>query len=397
MSVIYIGSIYPTGSIDGLKAAGSYIDYAAETFQTSLLQGLCEYYPDLKVITAPNIAHYPKIQQKFFDGYDFELPFSKVKHHFTGFSNISYKKSFSKMLRTKRAIENALDAGNDNIIIVYGVHTPFLLALCGIDRNRYKSCLIVPDLPEFMSDNSNKIYRLAKRFDKLLIDFTLKCIDSFVLFSSHMKERLPIKDKEWVHMEGIYNTRNSIVECVEKSKEKVILYTGNLKKRMGIMNLLDAFSMIPNSEYRLWIRGNGACLNDVKLAAEKDSRIKYIEHLSKDDLLKLQKKATILVNPVFSSQTFTRYFFPSKTMEYLASGTPTIMSKLACLPEDYYPYLYFFDKESIEGIRDKIIEICEKPQLELDMFGKAASEFIIKEKNELKQSKKIVDLINRIK
>ena len=155
--------------------------------------------------------------------------------------------------------------------------------------------------------------------------------------------------------------------------------------------------MISNPEYRLWIRGNGACLNDVKLAAERDSRIKYIEHLSKDELLKLQKKATILINPVFSSQTFTRYFFPSKTMEYMASGTPTVMSKLACLPKDYYPHLYFFDKESIEGIRDKIIEICEKTQSELEEFGKAASEFIIKEKNEMKQSKKIVDLINRIR
>ena len=29
MSVIYIGSIYPPGSIDDLKAAGSYIDFAA--------------------------------------------------------------------------------------------------------------------------------------------------------------------------------------------------------------------------------------------------------------------------------------------------------------------------------------------------------------------------------
>ena len=164
---------------------------------------------------------------------------------------------------------------------------------------------------------------------------------------------------------------------------------------MGIKYLLEAFSMIPNTDYRLWIRGNGTCLNDVKEAAEKDSRIQYIEHLSKDELLKLQRRATVLINPVFPSQTFTRYFFPSKTMEYMASGTPTIMYKLDCLPKEYYPYLYFFEDESIEGIRDKILEICSKSQFELDTFGKAASEFIIKEKNELKQSKKVVDLLQR--
>ena len=396
MSVIFIGSIYPTGSIDKLKAAGSYIDYAAETFQTSLLQGLCEYYPNLKVITAPNIAHYPRIQQKKFDGDEFKLPFSKQTHYFTGFSNISWKKLFSKLIRIKRSVETALDEGDNNIIIIYGVHSPFLLSLCGINRKRYKSCLIVPDLPEFMSEKRTVMRMIAKKMDGMLIKHAMTCIDSFVLFSPHMKEYLPIKKKAWVHMEGIYNTQICFNECVEKTREKVILYTGNLTERMGIKKLLSAFAMIPNKEYRLWIRGNGACLDDVKSATKTDERIQYIEHLSKEDLLKLQKQATILINPVFSSQKFTRYFFPSKTMEYMASGTPTIMSKLDCLPKDYYPYLYFFDEESIEGIRDKIIEVCEKKQSELDEFGKRASEFIIKEKNEVKQSKKIVNLINSI-
>ena len=37
--------------------------------------------------------------------------------------------------------------------------------------------------------------------------------------------------------------------------------------------------------------------NTVLLAAEKDNRIKYIEEMSREDLLKLQKKATVLINP----------------------------------------------------------------------------------------------------
>lgn len=394
MSVIFIGTIYPPGSVERLKAAGSVIEYASDRFETSLLQGLSEYYPNLKVITVPIISPYPRIRQKKFDGYEFELPFSKIKHYFTGFSNISYKKPLSKVIRLKRAIEASLEEGNNNIIIVYAVHSPFLLALCGIDRKRYKSCLIVPDLPEFMSGNAKILYRLAKKIDRLLINYSLKCIDSFALFSPHMKERLPINNKKWIHLEGIYNTLNFAEVSTEKTKEKLILYTGNIQKRMGITNLIEAFSMIPNPEYRLWIRGDGDGINDVKLAAEKDSRIQYIGPVSKEELLRLQRRATVLINPVFSTQTYTRYFFPSKTMEYMASGTPTIMSKLECLPKEYYPYLYFFDNESVEGIRDKIIEICEKPQFELDHFGKVASEYIIKEKNERKQSKKIVDLIN---
>ena len=80
-------------------------------------------------------------------------------------------------------------------------------------------------------------------------------------------------------------------------------------------------------------------------------------------------------------------------MEYLASGTPTIMSRLACLPQEYEFHLFFFDDESVEGIKNKIMEVCEKPQAVLDAFGKAASDFILNEKNEKKQAKKVFNFI----
>ena len=393
MSVIYIGSIYPPGSIDELKAAGSYIDFAAETFQTSLLQGLCEYYPNLKVITAPNIAHYPRIKQKEFKGYEFQLSFNQSTHYFTGFSNISYKKFFSKIVRIRKAINASLDGGDDNTIIVYGVHSPFLLALCGIKRSRYKSCLIVPDLPEFMSGSTKWLYLFGKKIDRWFIRLGLRNIDSFILFSPYMKERLSIGNKPYTHLEGIFNVECKLDETVDKELNKTILYTGNISKRMGIPQLVEAFLLIPHPNYRLWIRGNGECKTMVLEAAKKDNRIVYFESMSKKELLKLQKRATVLINPVFSSQTFTRYFFPSKTMEYLASGTPTIMSRLACLPQEYEFHLFFFDDESVEGIKNKIMEVCEKPQAVLDAFGKAASDFILNEKNEKKQAKKVFNFI----
>lgn len=395
MNVIYVGSIYPTGKIDELKAMGSSIDFAAETFQTSLLQGLCEYYPQMKVITAPNISAYPRAKKLSFKKEEFSLPFSGMKHLFAGFLNIPGVKFLSKCVRIRRAIKKMLDKGTDNTIIIYAVHSPFLLALCGIKKSKYKSCLIVPDLPEFMSGNTSRLYLLGKKVDGWLIRMGLKKIDSYVLFSPHMKERLPIGDKPYTHMEGIFNTEGVIDEHVEKEKYKTILYTGNISRRMGIPNLIEAFRLIPNPDYRLWIRGNGECKGMVLQAMKEDSRIVYFDPMPKSELFRLQKKATVLINPVFSSQTFTRYFFPSKTMEYLASGTPTIMARLACLPQDYESHLFFFDDESVEGIKNKIIEVCEKPQAELDAFGKSAAEFILTEKNEKKQAAKIAELINR--
>lgn len=396
MNVIYVGSIYLPGQVDELKSLGSSVDFAAETFQSSLLEGLHNYYPNLKIITAPNISNYPRISKKLFKRKEFNLPFNNIKHIFTGFINIPIIKHISKIVRVRRAIKSSIGHDTDNKILIYGVHSPFLLALLGINKKRYKSCLIVPDLPEFMSENHSLGYIIGKKIDRFFINLGLRKIDSFVLFSSHMQEYLPVTNKPWINVEGIFNSENATDESIVKPNEKVILYTGNISKRMGIPELIAAFGLIKSEDYRLWIRGNGECKSMILDACKNDSRIKYFEAMSKEDLLRLQKKATTLINPVFSSKKFTRYFFPSKTMEYLASGTPTIMSRLDCLPKEYEKHIYFIDDESVEGIKNKIIEICEKSQDELDAFGKAASEFILTEKNEKKQAKKIVDLLNSL-
>lgn len=392
MSVIFVGFIYPTGKIDELKEMGSSIDFAAETFQYSLLQGLCKYHPDLKVITAPNISAFPQIKKLVFSSSEFFLPFSGCRHFFTGFLNIPGIKHVSKYLRVRKAIRESLDRNSNNTIIVYGVHSPFLMALCGINRCFYKSCLIVPDLPEFMSSNSNLFYLLGKKIDKWFIRIGLKMIDSFALFSPYMKDRINIGDKPWTQIEGIF-CDDVYIEKVEKDKHKTILYSGSLDKRYGIMDLLEAFNRIEDSKYRLWICGGGDALEEIMKRQQDDSRIQYLGLLSKEKVRTLQKKATILINPRHSADEYTKYSFPSKTMEYMASGTPTLMAHLASIPREYESHLFFFDDESIEGMKNKIIEVCEKPQWELDEFGKFASEFILREKNEKIQAKKIVDIL----
>lgn len=395
MNVIYVGSIYPTGKIDELKSIGSAIDFAAETFQTSLLQGLCGYYPNLKIITAPNISAYPRVGKLFFKKEVFLLSFSGVKHLFTGFCNLTGVKHVSKCLRVRKAIKQSLVKGKENVIIIYGIHSPFLLALCGIKKNRYTSCLIVPDLPEFMSGKTSCLYLLGKKVDRWFIRKGLKYIDSYAFFSAYMRERIQIGDAPWTQVEGIY-CNDVQVGLIEKNHHKTILYTGSLSRRYGIMDLVDAFCRIEDNNYRLWICGGGDALEEIKQRQLQDSRIQYLGLLSKAEVRTLQKKATLLINPRHSADEYTKYSFPSKTMEYMASGTPTLMSHLASIPQEYEPHLFFFDDESVEGIKNRIIEVCEKTQAELDAFGKAAAEFILTEKNEKKQAAKIVELISNI-
>lgn len=394
MAFIYIGSLYPPHMIEELKGLHSSIDYAAETFQTSLVNGFISHCSDLKIITAPNVSSFPRISKAFFAKRYFQYNGLNGEHVFTGFVNIPILKHLSKSLRILKAIHQLSDSDTTNSIVVYGVHSPFLLPVLAMKKKRkLKVSLIVPDLPEYMSGNKSFLFLLAKKFDRCLINMCLRTVDTFVLFSPHMAEKLPVNGHPWIHLEGILDRSNIVQDSYPKDENKVILYTGNLSERMGITNLLEAFSKIPFPNYRLWIRGAGECRQKVREASQIDDRIVYFEQMSKRELLALQKKATILINPVFASETFTRYFFPSKTMEYLSSGTPTVMSHLACIPKEYDKHIYYFDEDSVDGIKNKIIEICEKPQEELMTFGKAAADFIHTEKNEVKQAGRVLKLL----
>jgi glycosyltransferase involved in cell wall biosynthesis len=167
------------------------------------------------------------------------------------------------------------------------------------------------------------------------------------------------------------------------------MYSGNLNISHGILDLLDSFAMIKDENFRLWFSGYGNGLKEIMKAAEIDRRIEYWPKLKQIEVFKMQQKATILINPLKSSHVKTKFFFPSKTIEYMASGTPTLMYNLPCIPREYHEYLYFIEDLTIEGIRNKIIEVCNKSPLELNDFGMKAKEFILKNKNSKIQCKKI--------
>ena len=217
-------------------------------------------------------------------------------------------------------------------------------------------------------------------------------VDGYVLLTSAMKDRMPMHNKPWIVIEGIYNPEKDKVS-VDKEVNKTLLYTGDLGRRYGIVDLLEAFHGIPDENYRLWICGSGDGLEDIKRYMREDNRIIYWGCLPRKEIIAMQKKATLLVNPRKSNEEYTKYSFPSKTMEYMASGTPTLMSRLQCIPKDYDEHLFFFENETVEGLRSRIVEICNKSKDELKLIGDNASRFILNNKMPKPQVSKIAHFL----
>ena len=172
---------------------------------------------------------------------------------------------------------------------------------------------------------------------------------------------------------------------------------GGLNKRYGIKELIDGFNMIENNELELRLYGDGDLVDYIKEKEKENKKIKYMGFKSNDEIIKAEKKAILLVNPRPSNEEYTKYSFPSKTIEYMLTGTPVLMTKLQGMPKEYNDYLYFIEDESSEGIKNTINKLLSKTSTnELIQKGEKAKEFIVNRKNNLVQGDRIIKLMKNI-
>lgn len=393
MNFIYLGSSRPSFVNKELLDMGSYVNFAGNTLQQALLEGFSKLVPHMKIISGWYVTTFPKVKKLFFKRRTFE-EFGTKDYVYVGGINLPFFNLVSRYFRCRRELKRMLSDRDDNVVVIYEVTTPLLLAASKLRKRIKHINLIVPDMPQFMSGNQKKMYLLLKSIDAKVIKKCLKNIDSYSLLSEGMTELLPMEGKKWTLMEGIF--QNSFDdEQVKKEPHKVIMYAGGIHRRRGTDLLVNAFKLIDDPDYRLWIRGDwdDSMKAEIIALSKVDHRVKYFEPMERSELLKMEQKATVMVNPTQPSLDFTNYFFPSKTMEYLASGTPTVMFHLACMPKEYDDYLFYVEEESPESLRDKLVEVCELPYEERQAFGHRASQFILTQKTPEKQCGKILEMI----
>lgn len=404
MNLIYIGSFYPENRRNEIRINSKIgLDNASNVHQNAILKGLDYFYNNLIVITVPTIKSYPfnykriRFKSSHFSHND------KSNDYCVGFLNIPIIKHYSKYINLRNQIKRLLKTNEKTLIIIYSIHSPFLKAIYKFVKknNNIKTCLIVPDLPQFMSESENLLYKLLKKIDIYFINRYLKKIDSYVVLTDSMLEMLPADNKFWVKIEGIYDgTVTEISEMTDTLKVSdnliIITYTGTLDYRYGIENLLSAFSSINDPNYRLWICGAGNSRKRIIEMATIDPRIVYWGELTFEEVKKMHTKSTLLINPRTSNGEYTKYSFPSKTMEYMASKTPCIMHRLPGIPEEYFDYVYLAERQDAQGLKDTIMKVSIKDKVELKQFGENAANFIANNKNPLVQVEKIYNMIEKM-
>jgi glycosyltransferase involved in cell wall biosynthesis len=224
---------------------------------------------------------------------------------------------------------------------------------------------------------------------KSLIRFLDSSYDYYILFTKAMNKIVNPKNKPYIVVEGISNN-NLDLRMVKK--ERAVMHAGTLSAEYGLKLLLDAFKEIKDDSVQLWFFGNGDMEEYIEKSCKVDKRIKFFGFRSRDEVFKYEKKAALLINTRDPDDEYTKYSFPSKTFEYMVSGTPFLTTKLGGIPEEYYKYLYVIEEYNTGGISKKIEVILNKPQNELNNFGNMARNFVLENKNNIIQASRIFNL-----
>ena len=176
----------------------------------------------------------------------------------------------------------------------------------------------------------------------------------------------------------------------------MITATGTLNEANGVPILLKAFSLLEGEGYRLCMAGRGPLEELVREAATTDSRIEYLGFISSLEVLHVYQRSDVLVNMRVTGSMNTKYFFPGKMMEYLASGTPVITTCTGHTEEEFADFVFLLRDETPQGLAALIRQVANLDSGERRRVGGKAQQYIALNKTWDVQARKVARFIREV-
>ncbi|MCI6378326.1 MAG: glycosyltransferase [Clostridiales bacterium] len=403
MNVLMMSLMYPEDMADEVRRnAKDKLQNQINSYQRAFVEGIREnLHPgeDFQILNALPVGVFPFQYRKL------RIPaglHDENSIYELGCINLPWLKRRMRMKRATRYIMRwAKQSPQNRTVLLYTLYLPFMQAIDRVKRHfpDMKACVIVTDLPNELGLSSGR-KGLLKRLEYLWgSDSIALCqrMDGFVLLTEPMASALKVREKPFAIIEGLICADAPSEDSVHQSAEptrKTALYTGTLEPDLGIQDLLSAFETMP--EYDLWICGQGSMSEAARAAASRCENIRYFGFVPQQEALRLQAMATVLINPRSASGVFTRYSFPSKTLEYMRTGKPVLCYKLEGIPDEYDGYLCYIRQAGAQGIASAIRELFSRSPQALAALGEAARTFVLENKNPATQCKKLIKLLRSL-
>ncbi len=282
-------------------------------------------------------------------------------------------------------------ARKDSAVVVDVLHRVTSLSALLAAKLKGIPCVgIITDMPDHLS---------GSKLSKWVSNSVIRYCTCYVLMIESMNTYIGNKTKPNIVLEGHadISMEKKIPSLERKHKPRVCLYAGGVTRQYGLHNLVEAFRLADLGDTQLHIYGPGDCVELVKEASKEDPRIFYGGMLLSSEVVEKEMEATLLINPPPTDSPFLQHSFPSKTMEYMASGSPVLTTILPGMPREYHPHVYLIPDETPAGIAKELKAVLSQTDEELFQKGMEGRRFVLEEKNNVVQAKKILDMLEAMK
>lgn len=327
----------------------------------------------------------------------------KIKYIYPSFINGKILRYFSSFFSTFFSVRKQLrHSVSENTVIItdpLSYQTSIAARLAGKLFGK-KSIAIITDIPTYATEMKNHRYsKLRQLFQTVYEKFTMNEIykyDGYINLTSYMDMIVNPGKKPSIVIEGSIDSQDNTHEVRDKVGNKVYLYAGGLYEKYGVGNLVDAFISAELDGIELHLYGSGSYVEKLEEICSHYNYVKYKGCVLNTELIEIEKKADLLINPRFSNEEYTKLSFPSKTLEYMMTGTPVLSTRLAGIPKEYCEYLFWFNGESVDEMRIRLKELSLISNEEMQLMGQKAKKFVFQKKTNVIQGKRIVEFAKKI-
>lgn len=341
MKILFCGTMVPDNveyQTKGISAAGS-------RFQNNMIKNMRELGHEIYQCSFLAVPITSKIRTSLEN--EVKIEDNKVQYIFKErnvvASVIKYYKSVLKVIK------------NVDIIICYNIVYAWLLLPYLAKCKRKKGIAIIADY----SDSISYKGIISKLYAKFQL-WSMRRFDTVVGLSANIRSKLKKKQK-FILMEGgidqaFYDAFS--YQARRQPSPYILMYSGLLSQVTGVDLLLEVMQRVSRQDIKLVITGKGPLEKEVRKASMVDTRICYKGHLTYEEYMEQLQNADVLINPRNMNIPENQNNFPSKIMEYLATGKVILSTRF--VGWEKFEENIIFCESSVDGIKRGIEIIIRK-------------------------------------
>jgi len=373
VDVTLLGFTLPDVEMESIFQRDPAMPTQTHAFAWAVVRALQSAGLNVGLLSTEPVSNFPRMPRLLFRGHSFVVGEAEGKS--LSFVNILGVKHVTRFISCIVSGRTVLRQWRPRVLLVHGVHSPFLWY--GVIARRFgvRTVIIVTDPPGVIHPTDGPISRVLKLADVRLVRAALARVDGVVALTEQLALDYA-KGRPFLVMEGIHSGQMNELRPAASGRDLSIVYAGNLAAASGVDRLILAVEGLEDIHVSLKIYGKGELAEWIDGRAKRDARVRPVEFAPRSEVMSAYLRADLLVQPRPMNQPVGRYSFPSKLVEYMASGTPVLTTRLEGVPAEYEPYVYWIDDDSAEGIRIAIRTVLAIPAEERRKKGEFAAAFV---------------------